>query len=197
MEMLAADRAVLAIPFSTLKRVAIEPAFSPQKTKIIQTLTYHEATRFLLQTKTRFWSKAGLNGGARTDGPADIWDMSYGQKGTKGLISLTTGNAAIDQKLNALPEAGRAQFGAALARQAFPETEAELQKTYVQRWAENPFARGAFTVFHPGEMTAWVPIMGQPEGRVHFAGEHIAPWNGWMEGALWSGERAAQEILQQ
>jgi monoamine oxidase len=46
-------------------------------------------------------------------------------------------------------------------------------------------------------MTAWVPIMGQPEGRVHFAGEHIAPWNGWMEGALWSGERAAQEILQQ
>jgi monoamine oxidase len=123
--------------------------------------------------------------------------MSYGQKGTKGLISLTTGNAAIDQKLNALPEAGRAQFGAALARQAFPETEAELQKTYVQRWAENPYARGAFTVFHPGEMTAWVPIMGQPEGRVHFAGEHIAPWNGWMEGALWSGERAAQEILQQ
>jgi monoamine oxidase len=39
--------------------------------------------------------------------------------------------------------------------------------------------------------------MGQAEGRVHFAGEHIAPWNGWMEGALWSGERAAQEILQQ
>jgi monoamine oxidase len=34
-------------------------------------------------------------------------------------------------------------------------------------------------------------------GRVYFAGEHTAPWNGWMEGALWSGERVAQEILQQ
>ena len=197
METFAAERAVLAIPFSTLRRIAVEPAFSPVKTKIIQTLTYHEATRFLLQTKTRFWSKQGLTGGARTDGPADIWDMSYGQKGRSGLISLTTGNSEIDQRLNALPEDGRARFGAALARQAFPELDAELQKTYVQRWAENPFARGAFTVFRPGEMTAWVPIMGQPEGRVHFAGEHIAPWNGWMEGALWSGERAAQEILQQ
>ena len=197
MQTFAADRAVLAIPFSTLRRIAVEPAFSPQKTTIIQSLTYHEATRFLLQTKTRFWSKQGLNGGARTDGPADIWDMSYGQKGGAGLISLTTGNSEIDQRLNGLPEAARARFGADLAKQAFPELDAELQKTYVQRWAENPFARGAFTVFRPGEMTAWVPIMGQPEGRVHFAGEHIAPWNGWMEGALWSGERAAQEILQQ
>ena len=197
METLTADRAVLAIPFSTLRLIAVEPAFSPQKTKIVQTLTYHEATRFLLQTKTRFWSKAGLNGSARTDGPADIWDMSYGQKGTRGLISLTTGNEAIEQRLKSFPEAGQAQFGAGLAKTAFPEVETELQKSYVQRWAENPYSRGAFTVFHPGQMTAWVPIMGQVEGRVHFAGEHIAPWNGWMEGALWSGERAAQEILQQ
>jgi monoamine oxidase len=45
-------------------------------------------------------------------------------------------------------------------------------------------------------MGAWVPIIGRSEGRVHFAGEHTAPWNGWMEGALWSGERAAQEILE-
>jgi monoamine oxidase len=57
--------------------------------------------------------------------------------------------------------------------------------------------RGAFTVFHPGQMTRWVPLIGRPEGRVYFAGEHTAPWNGWMEGALWSGERAAQEILEQ
>jgi monoamine oxidase len=44
-------------------------------------------------------------------------------------------------------------------------------------------------------MSAWADIMGKAEGRVHFAGEHLSPWNGWMEGALWSGERAAQEII--
>ena len=44
-------------------------------------------------------------------------------------------------------------------------------------------------------MTGWVPAIGRPEGPVHFAGEHLSPWTGWMEGALWSGERAASEIL--
>jgi monoamine oxidase len=39
--------------------------------------------------------------------------------------------------------------------------------------------------------------MARPEGRVHFAGEHLSPWTGWMEGALFSGERVAEEILQQ
>jgi monoamine oxidase len=196
-EMLAADRAVLAIPFSTLRRIVIEPPFGPEKTSVIKDLTYYEATRFLLQTKSRFWEPAHLTGGARTDGPADIWDMSYGQKGARGLISLTTGNAAIEQRLKALPPPGIVGFGVGLAKQAFPEIGVELQKSYVQHWAEDPYVRGAFTVFHPGQMTRWVPLIGRPEGRVSFAGEHTAPWNGWMEGALWSGERAAQEILQQ
>jgi monoamine oxidase len=196
-ETLAADRVVLALPFSTLRRIAVDPPFSPGKTKVIRELSYYEATRFLLQTRSRFWTPEHLTGGARSDAPADIWDMSYGQKGTRGLISLTTGNSAIEQRLKALPQSGQAAFGAGLAKQAFPEIDRELQKSYVQRWAEDPTVRGAFTVFHPGQMASWVPIIGRAEGRVYFAGEHTAPWNGWMEGALWSGERAAQEILQQ
>ena len=35
----------------------------------------------------------------------------------------------------------------------------------------------------------------RPEGRVHFAGEHTSAWAGWMEGAIDSGQRAAEEIV--
>jgi monoamine oxidase len=197
MDKIAADRAVLAIPFSVLKRVPVDPPFSPEKARTIADLNYHEAVRFLFQTKTRFWPAQRLTGGARTDGPADIWDMGYGQKSARGLISLTTGNAEIERKLAAMDGNGRRAFGAGLAKAAFPELDQELQKSFVQLWVEEPFARGAYTIFRPGQMTAWAKVLGRAENKVHFAGEHITPWNGWMEGAIWSGERVAQEILQQ
>jgi monoamine oxidase len=33
-----------------------------------------------------------------------------------------------------------------------------------------------------------------PEGRVHFAGEHLSPWFSWIQGALESALRAVKEI---
>ena len=196
-ETIAADRAVLAIPSSTLKRVTVDPPFSPAKTRAINELPYYEGTRFLLQTKTRFWRQQGLSGGARSDAPADIWDMGFGLAGTPGLLSVTTGGPEVEAKLAPLNEQARQGFGMGLARSAFPEIETQLQKIYVQRWMDEPFARGAFSVFLPGQMSRWTKLMLSPEGRVHFAGEHLAAYSGWMEGALWSGESAAQEILQQ
>ena len=53
-----------------------------------------------------------------------------------------------------------------------------------------------FRSYRPSQMTAWAAAMARPENRIHFAGEHLSPYTGWMEGALWSGERAAQEILE-
>ena len=192
---IAADRAVLALPFSMLRQVKIDPPFSPAKTGVINNLAYFDATRFLFETKTRFWAAEHLNGSARTDGPADIWDMSFGQKAAAGLISLTTGNQRTGEVLAQLSSSGQLAFGADLAAKAFPELRQQLVKTIVQIWGKDPYAGGAFSVFRPGQMTAWAGILAKPEPRMHFAGEHLSPWNGWMEGALWSGERAAQEII--
>jgi monoamine oxidase len=194
---IAADRAVLAIPFSTLRQIEINPPFSAAKRSAVQGLPYFGATRFLFQTKTRFWEKDKFTGAARTDAPAEIWDMSFGQPGTVGLLSLTTGGRDIERKLDAMTGVERVAYGHDLAKVAFPEISNELQKSFVQHWGEEPFARGAFSVFLPGQMGLWTKVMAEAESRVHFAGEHTSPWSGWMEGALWSGERAAQEVLQQ
>src|SRR5258705_4191981 len=196
-DIIAADRAVMAIPFSTLKRVTVEPAFSAARARVISDLPYYEATRFLLQTKTRFWQKDRLSGGARTDGPADIWDMGYGLPGTAGLISVTTGGPEAEKTLAAMSEPSRQSYGVGLAQAAFPEVESQLQKALVHRWMDEPYARGAFSVFLPGQMSRWTSLMLKPEGSIHFAGEHLAAFSGRLRGALWSGERVAQEILQQ
>ncbi len=194
---ITADRAVIAIPFSALRRVQLDQPFSSLKSEAIAKLSYYEATRFLIETKTRFWEREKLSGGARTDGPGDIWDGSFGQSGRAGILSLTTGGHAVETRLAGLPEDARRALGASLTEAAFPDVKDQLQTVHIQRWVEEPFARGAFSMFGPGEMTRWTEAMLKPEGRVHFAGEHLSPWSGWMEGALWSGDRVAQEITQQ
>ena len=45
-------------------------------------------------------------------------------------------------------------------------------------------------------MTAFIAEVGTPLGRIHFAGEHTGLSNRGMEGAMESGERAAQEVAQ-
>jgi monoamine oxidase len=43
-------------------------------------------------------------------------------------------------------------------------------------------------------MTKFLPTLGRPEGRIHFAGDHTSPTPGWMEGALHSAERVVKEV---
>ena len=196
-EIITADRVVLTLPFSVLRHVRVDPPFSPEKTQIIGNLGYYQGTRFLLQTRTRFWHAAKLSGGARTDGPADIWDMSFGLPGRAGLLSATAGGHEVEAKLRPLSGGDRSAFGKALAQAAFPEIQSQVENVLVHRWMDEPEAKGAFSVFYPGQMSRWTRTIVGPEGRVHFAGEHTAAHSGWIEGALWSGDHVSQEILQQ
>ena len=87
------------------------------------------------------------------------------------------------------------ELGIAMARGAFPDLNEHYQQGFTQNWTDDPWSRGAFAVSYPGQMTRWGTTGWAPEGRLHFAGEHVSPWPGWMEGALWSAERVVQEIL--
>jgi monoamine oxidase len=162
--------------------------------RVIKELPYFSATRFLLQARSRFWNVSGLNGSARTDRPAEIWDCTYDVSATRGVLGATAGGEA--GRLTA--EMGDEQcmaFGKDVVAQAFPELPLNFEKGVAYRWSREPWSRGAFAVFRPGQMSAFMPEVVRPEGRVHFAGEHTSSWMGWMEGALESGERAAREVL--
>jgi monoamine oxidase len=189
-----ASRVILAIPFSTLRRIEIRPSFSSRKARAIQELPYFPATRFLLQSRTSFWQASGLSGSARTDQPAEIWDCTYDLAGTRGILGATVGGA-LGRTLAGISREEAVKLGTDLVAKTFPGIRRAFEKGVVYRWARDQWARGAFAVFHPGQMTSMMPDISQPDGRIHFAGEHTSSWMGWMEGALQSGERAATEIL--
>jgi monoamine oxidase len=60
-----------------------------------------------------------------------------------------------------------------------------------QPWQEQPWIGGAYAFYRPGQWFTIRPILQKPHGRVLFAGEHLADWQGFMEGAVNTGEAAA------
>jgi monoamine oxidase len=189
-----ASRVIFAIPFSTLRQIEIRPAFSAHKARAIAELPYYPATRFLLQSRTSFWQPLELSGSARTDQPAEIWDSTYDLAGTRGILGATVGGE-LGNRVARMTRARAVRFGTGLVAQTFPTLRSSFERGVVYRWVRDPWSRGAFAVFHPGQMTMMMPDIARPEGRVHFAGEHTSSWMGWMQGALESGERAAREVL--
>ena len=167
---------------------------SPSKSAAIAALPYFPATRFLLQSRSRFWEASGLSGSARTDQPAEIWDCTYDLPADRGVLGATVGGE-MGQRVRSLSPPETVRFGVDVVARTFGGLATQFEKGTAIRWAQDPWSRGAFAVFYPGQMTSIMPILATPEGRLHFAGEHTSSWMGWMEGALESGDRAAREVL--
>jgi monoamine oxidase len=186
---------IFAIPFTTLRNIEIRPRLSKEKEQAIAQLSYYPGTRFLLQSRTRFWRAQDLSGSARTDRATEVWDTTFEQvTSRRGILGASVGGGVGRSVLDMTADDSLA-FGVGLVADAFPGIRAEFEKGFVQRWALDPWSRGAFPVFKPGEMSTLMPIIAGSENGIHFAGEHTSSWTGWMEGALQSGERAAGEVL--
>lgn len=195
---LAADYLVCTIPFSILRDVRISPAFADDKMQVIAGLFMMNAGRGYIQTASRFWEAEGIGGLkiAKTDTPVErLWDLSPVQEpgSTKGMIVSYTQDRNADAYCGLSPgerEAYTLEHIAAF----FPEIEAETLTFFHYCWKEDPWAKGAWTDYLPGQW--WMfDVARRPEGRVCFAGEHTSVWAGWMQGAIESGQRAAQEII--
>lgn len=193
---LVASQVLFAIPFGALRQIEISPPFSTNKERVINNLPYFEATRFLLQSRSRFWRDSRLSGSARTDGPAEVWDCTYDLPGARGILGATAGGE-IGRAVLGMSDEECLQEGVGLVARAFPNIHASFEKGVSYRWALDSWSRGAFATFHPGQMSVMMPDISRPEDHIYFAGEHTSNWMGWMEGAFQSGERAAYEIMKE
>ncbi len=193
-ERLTADHIVCAIPFSVLRQIEISPPFSPQKQTAIEQLPYTSVVRIYLQSRRKFWDEQGLPNSATTDLPIKwIQEPTVNQPGPRGILeSYTAGDWA--RRLTAMKEADRIRFVLDEVERVFPGMREQFEVGASKSWDEDPWARGGYVWFKPGQMSTLLPHIARPEGRVHFAGEHASTWPQWMQGALESGLRAAREI---
>jgi monoamine oxidase len=188
------DYAVLTVPATLLRRIPITPALPAQQHDAIASLKYGRATKTLLQFSKRFWR---IPGRPRAFGSplawGALWEGNEEQRGHGGILSLLAGGSASDATQAIVAKQG--PRGLANALDWLGSHRADLVAARQIVWEQDPYARGGYAFFDPAfdpSLRAWLP---RPAGRLFFAGEHTSiRWQGYMNGAVESGLRAAAEI---
>lgn len=208
------DYVICAIPFSCLRMVEIKPYFSNQKMQAILELNYLDALKSLYLFRRRFWEKntdyGNIIGGISfTDLPIQsiIYPSDHNTCLLQGSCSpkepgvLTAYNLAQNSiRLGGLDDITQNE----VIRQNIEEVHG-LPRGYLNNlieqhktvhWNSEPNFLGAFTSSLPGQKPLFAYDNLQPEyyNRVFFAGEHLSNKHGWIQGALYTGKAAANQL---
>ncbi|WP_394834927.1 FAD-dependent oxidoreductase [Pendulispora rubella] len=193
-----ADHVVVAIPFTQLRKCEIAGvAVTSAQRRAIDILNYGTNGKLMLGMSSRPWVADGASGASTTDvAYQQSWDSSrgYPTEGAAmtcfsgGKLGLALGEGRIrDQAARSLAQLDRIFPGSAAAYDG---------KSVRMAWGTARHFEGSYACYAPGD---WTRISGAEKlrfGNIHVAGEHTSTdFQGFMEGAVESGERAAAEVL--
>ena len=191
---MACDYLVFALPATLLRRIPITPALPAQQHEAIARLKYGRATKTLLQFSRRFWRAPGRPRAFGSPLPfGAVWDGNEEQRGRAGILSLLAGGTASALTRTIVEKDGMTGLAAAL--DWLGSRQADLVASRQVVWEADAWARGGYAFFDAGFDTTLRPWLARPFGCLFFAGEHTSVrWQGYMNGAIESGRRAAAEI---
>ncbi|MEP7200596.1 MAG: FAD-dependent oxidoreductase, partial [Chloroflexota bacterium] len=191
------DYALITIPFSVLRHVEILKPFSHAKQRAIRQLHYDSSGKIFLQCRRRFWeTDDGIVGGGTTTDLAirNLYYPEHGRETGHGVLLASYTWAEDAQRWGHLSPNERIIQAIEDVAQIHPQVTDEFEVGASKMWHEDEFAGGAFVLFEPEQQTLLHEHIIAPEGRVHFAGEHCSLTHRWIQGAVESGLRAAQNI---
>lgn len=191
------DYAIITAPFPVLRHVEALKPFSPAKQRAIRQLHYDASAKILFQCRRRFWEEDDgiFGGGTVTDLPIRIiYYPDHGRETGRGVLLASYTWSEDAQRWGSLDP--RDRISQALENMAciHPQITREFEVGAFKMWHDDEFAGGAFALFDPGQQTLLYRHIVQPEGRIYFAGEHTSLCHAWIQGAIESGLRCAQQI---
>jgi monoamine oxidase len=191
-----AKRAIVALPPKLAVALAFEPkigrraellAKSPMGAVIKCTAIYDEP----------FWRAEGLSGMCVSDeGPIHVSFDNSPPSGKPGVL-MGFVEAANARKLGKLSEVERRDTALACFARRYGE-RARKAIAYVDHvWEHDAWTGGCYGAFMPpGVWTSLGPMLREPSDRIHWAGTETATvWSGYIDGAIQSGKRAAEEVV--
>ncbi len=196
---ITADRVVLALPFSILRSSV---SFSRAGWERLKEVAVREQgmgtnSKLHVQFKSRPWRAQGYNGETFSDrGYQNSWEVTRAQSGAAGILVNYTGGNVGASFGSGTPQSRAEQF-LAQAEPVLPGiTKAYNGRAVIDFWPGYEWTRGSYSYWKVGQYTKFSGMEGRRQGTCHFAGEHTSvDFQGYLNGAVETGERAAAEIL--
>jgi monoamine oxidase len=188
-----ADKIICTLPVNALLDINFLPTLPDTKIEALESLIYARIIKTSILFKERFWGNEGMD--ILTDGVGQYYfHPTKNQPGTKGcLTSYAIGDKAYviskmdnEHKISVLCETLEPAFG---------KVNHLAEKVVSYYWGEDKFSKGAYAVYMLNQSFEVKKLIAKPFKNVFFAGEHVADWQGFMEGAIETGEAAVEAIL--
>jgi monoamine oxidase len=194
---ITAQRAIVAMPPALAGRIRHSPPLPPDRDLLTQQMPMGSVIKVAAVYSRPFWRDDGLSGFLVSfeDDFSVVFDNSPEDARCGVLLGFLEGEAA--SRCGILPRGERRRLALDTFARFFGPAAKEPIEVVECDWASEEWTRGAYSGrFLPGGWTQCGPALRRPVGRVHFAGTETAQlWNGYMDGAVRSGERAAAEVV--
>ncbi len=193
------DKVVLALPFSILRNSVdfSKAGFETLKQTAIREQGMGTNSKLHVQFSQRYWDTLACNGETYADtGYQNSWHVTRGQAGTSGiLVNYTGGN--VGASFGTGTPSSRAQQFLSQIEPVLPGISQYWNgKASIDFWTGYQWTRGSYSYWKVGQYTQFSGMERQRQGNCHFAGEHTSiDFQGYLNGAVESGERVANEIL--
>jgi monoamine oxidase len=185
-----ADACICTVPARVLSKIVFDPPLSRAHSEAAEKLQYARIVKNQVLFQERFWGAEDFSM------VSDVTSHYYfhstkDQPGKQGILC----SYAIGEKADILAAQSSRRRSEIITRDLLPfNKQAPELSVNIQSmaWQRDAYTQGAYAFYRPGQWFTLRPILRQPHGKVLFAGEHLAEWQGFMEGAVVTGEAAAK-----
>jgi len=192
-EIFKTDACICTVPVASLNRIKFNPPLASAQAEAAQKLIYSRIIKNSVLYENRFWKDENFS--MVSDVTSHFYFHStQNQSGTEGILTAY----AIGEKADVLASQSDARRMKIITNDLtdFNPGAPQLAKGIASyAWQRDKYTEGAYALYRPGQWFGIRPILQRPHGKILFAGEHLADWQGFMEGAVETGEAAADSLL--
>lgn len=188
-----ADACICTVPARALASIHFDPPLPTAQAEAALSLQYARITKSTVHFSRRFWPSEDFS--VVSDETSHYYFHSTkNQPGSDGLLT----SYAVGDKADILAARDDGRKLALIASDLAPiqpDAGSLAHRIVSYAWQRDQYTKGAYALYGPGQWYGVRPILARPHGKVLFAGEHLADWQGFMEGAVVTGEAAAACLL--